>query len=84
MNAFVPYLAALHQRDLLEEARELRRARLAQRADPGVSAVRRALGVGARSLSGLFAAAARTLDPAEQPARIVRPVTDGAEGASAA
>jgi len=84
MNAFVPYLAALHQHDLLEEAAMLRIARRAQLADPGSSPVRRALGMGARGLSGLFAAAARTIDPNAQPARTVHPTGDRVEGASAA
>ena len=84
MNVFVPYLAALHQHDLLEEAAMLRIARRAQLADPGSSPVRRALGVGARSLSGLFALAARAIDPNEQPVRTARPAADCVEGASAA
>jgi hypothetical protein len=63
MNAFVPYLAALHQRDLIEEAELLRIARRAELANPGVSAWRRLLAVGAQSLSGVFASAARTFDP---------------------
>jgi hypothetical protein len=64
MNVFVPYLAALHQRDLLEEACLARIARRAQLADQGVPAWRRLLAVGASRLSGLFASAARTIDPA--------------------
>jgi hypothetical protein len=63
MNVFVPYLAALHQRDLLEEAEVLRIARRAELANPRVSAWRRLLAVGAQGLSGVFASAARTFDP---------------------
>ena len=63
MNAFVPYLAALHQRDLLEEAGLARIARRAQLANQDTPAWRRILAVGAQSLSGLFASAARTFDP---------------------
>jgi len=84
MNAFVPYLAALHQRDLLEEAREMRRARRAQLANPGVSPVRHALGAGARGLSSILASAARAVDPGEQPGRTPGPATDCVEGVSAA
>lgn len=64
MNVFVPYLAALHQQDLLEEALMLRIARRAELANPGVPAWRRVLAAGAQGLSGLFASAARTIDPA--------------------
>jgi hypothetical protein len=63
MNAFVPYLAALHQRDLLEEARLTRIAKRAQLADQAVPAWRRVLASGVRGLSGAFASAARTIDP---------------------
>lgn len=63
MNAFVPYLAALHQRDLLEEACLARIARRAQLADRGVAAWRRGLAASARGLSGLFASVARTIEP---------------------
>jgi hypothetical protein len=64
MNALAPYMAALHQQHLLEQAeldRLARRSRSA--ADPGVAGWRRGLGGGANRLSGLFASAARTLDP---------------------
>lgn len=64
MNVFVPYLAALHQRDLLDEAVMLRIARRAELANPGVPAWRRMLAAGAQGLSGMFASAARTIDPA--------------------
>ena len=59
MNAFVPYLAALHQQDLLEQAMLDRRAKVArdaQHAQSTVPAWRRRLG-------GLFASAAQSLDP---------------------
>jgi hypothetical protein len=64
MNVFVPYLAALHQRDLLEEAALMRIARRAELANQGVPAWRRLLAAGAQGLSGAFASAARTIDPA--------------------
>ena len=63
MNVFVPYLAALHQHDLLEEAAMVRLARRAEVANQGVPAWRRLLATGAQGLSGLFASAARTFDP---------------------
>ncbi len=68
MNAFVPYLAALHMQELLEEARAQRRAQLGRHEQPRVSAWRRGLG-------SAFASAARSLDPsvAEQPARSRKP-----------
>jgi hypothetical protein len=68
MNAFVPYLAALHQQDLLEQAFLDRRAKLSQHARPAVPAWRRAL-------SGLFASAAQTLDPSVEVERRTRPMT---------
>jgi hypothetical protein len=64
MNAFVPYLAALHQQDLLDEARRMRRARQVQLANPSTRAWRRTLGAAAQGLSNAFASAARTIDPA--------------------
>ena len=63
MNALAPYIAALHQQDLLEEAELVRRLKLARGSQPNVPAWRRGLGIGARGLSGLFASAARSLDP---------------------
>ena len=83
MNVFVPYLAALHQHDLLEEAALLRIARRAELANRDVSAWRRALGTGARGLSCLFALAARTLDPEARASRPIRSTTDCVEGAAA-
>ena len=56
MNAFVPYLAALHLQDLLEQAEIQRRVKLSAGSQPSVPAWR-------RSLSGLLASAARSLDP---------------------
>lgn len=55
MNVFVPYLAALHQQDLLEQAELGRRAKLFEHSRPSVPAWRRRLG-------GLLASAARALD----------------------
>jgi hypothetical protein len=63
MNALAPYIAALHQQNLLEEAELDRLARLSRSSKPGVAVWRRGLGGGARRLSGLFASAARSLDP---------------------
>lgn len=63
MNALAPYIAALHQQNLLEEAQLDRLARLSRSSKPEVATWRRGLGGGARRLSGLFASAARSLDP---------------------
>lgn len=63
MNALAPFIAALHQQDLLEEAELRRQVRLARAGKASVPAWRRGLGYGARGLSGLFASAARSLDP---------------------
>jgi hypothetical protein len=65
MNAFVPYLLALHQQDLLAEAEITRRAKLARAVQPGVAAWRRGLG-------GFLAFAARSLDPSIEPDRASR------------
>jgi hypothetical protein len=56
MSSFGPYLVALHLQDLLDEAALERRARLAHKGERGVPAWRRGLG-------GVFAVAARSLDP---------------------
>lgn len=56
MNFFKPYLAAIHLQELLDEAARERRAMLAHKGQPGVPGWRRNLG-------GLFASAARSLDP---------------------
>ena len=68
MNAFVPYLAALHQQDLLEQAFLDRRATFSQHAKAAVPAWR-------RSLSGLFASAAKSLDPSVEVERRTRSMT---------
>jgi hypothetical protein len=63
MNALAPYMAALHQQNLLEQAELDRLARASRSSKPEIAAWRRNLGGGARRLSGLFASAARGLDP---------------------
>ena len=62
MNAFGPYLAAIHLQDLLDDAAFERRARLAQKGQSGVPAWRRGLG-------SLFVSAARSLDPSVEAKR---------------
>ena len=56
MHALAPYLLALHQRDVLQEAEITRRLRLASAAQRGVPAWRRGLG-------GILVIAARSVDP---------------------
>jgi hypothetical protein len=68
MNAFVPYLAALHQQDLIQQALLDRRAKLAPHTEPSVPAWR-------RRLSGLFASAAQSLDPSVEVERRARRMT---------
>ena len=63
MNALAPYVAALHQQDLLEQASLDHLARLSRSSQPSVPAWRRSLGGGARLLSSAFGSAARSLDP---------------------
>ena len=63
MNALAPYLAAMHQQNLLEQAELDRMVRLSRSSKPEIAGWRRNLGGGARRLSGFFAGAARTLDP---------------------
>jgi hypothetical protein len=63
MHAYGSYLIALHLQDLLAEAELRRRVKLSQASQPSIPAWRRSLGSGARGLSGLFASAARSLDP---------------------
>jgi hypothetical protein len=63
MNALAPYLAAMHQQNLLEQAELDRLARRSRASKPEVAVWRRNLGGGARRLSGVFASAARSLDP---------------------
>jgi hypothetical protein len=70
MNAFVPYLAALHQRDLLDEAKSLRRRKLAEGSQSNVSTWRRSLG-------SAFASAARSLDPSVETGRSTSRTRDG-------
>ena len=65
MNAFVPYLAALHQQDLLEQAEIQRRVKLSTASQPSVPAWR-------RRLSGLLAAMAGSLDPSVEVTRSTR------------
>ena len=79
MNVFVPYLLALHQQDLLQEAELHRRAKLSESSQPGIPAWRRSLGSGARGLSGFFASAARSLDPSACVERATRR-SDGGVG----
>lgn len=64
MNALAPYMAAIHQQNLLEEAEVARLLRNNRASTTETAAWRRGLGGGARRLSGLFASAARSLDPA--------------------
>jgi hypothetical protein len=56
MNALAPYMAALRQEQLLDEAESARRAKLAAGSQPSVPAWRRGIG-------GVLAAAARSIDP---------------------
>jgi hypothetical protein len=63
VNALAPYMAALHQQDLLDQAELKQLARLARSSNPNVPAWRRNLGGGARRVSSAFASAARSLDP---------------------
>jgi len=69
MNALAPYIAAIHQQDLLEEAQVARLLAVSRASQPGIAAWRRGLGGGARRLSGLFASAARSLDPTTEAER---------------
>ena len=69
MHALAPYMAALHQQTLIEEAEVDRLLRRARSSQPGVSAWRRSLGGGARRLSGVLASAAHSLDPSVEAER---------------
>jgi hypothetical protein len=80
MNALAPYIAAIHQQNLLEEAEMSRLARLGRSSDTGVAAWRRGLGGGARRLSGLLAAAAHTLDPHEETQRVAHRTSERTVG----
>jgi hypothetical protein len=77
MNALAPYIAALHQQDLLAEADLRSRVKLARAAQPRVPAWRRGLGLGARGLSVVFASAARTLDPGTEAEPTTRQAVGG-------
>ncbi len=83
MNVFVPYLAALHQRDLLEDARLYRLAKLFESSQPKVPAWRRSLGGSARNLSGVLASVARSLDPSVETERSTSRPRDGVDRAFA-
>ena len=72
MNALAPYLAAIHQQNLLEEAELYRLAKRSRSSDATVAIWRRGLGGGARRLSGLFASAARSLDPSVETEAVAR------------
>jgi len=63
MHALAPYMAAIHQQNLLEEAEVARQLRNQRASTADIAAWRRGLGGGARRLSGFFGAAARSLDP---------------------
>ena len=80
MNALAPYIAALHQQNLLEEAELIRQARQSRSSDPGVAAWRRGLGGGARRLSGLFASAARSLDPSVESEKVAHRTSERTVG----
>ena len=70
MNALAPYIAALHQQDLLEAAEIRRRARLAAGSEPRIPAWRRGLG-------GLLVKAARSVDPGVEDRRSSHRPADG-------
>jgi hypothetical protein len=80
MNALAPYLAAIHQQNLLEEAELGRLVRLTRSSRPEIAAWRRGLGGGARRLSGLFASAARSLDPTLESATTKRRTSERTVG----
>jgi len=80
MNALAPYLAAIHQQNLLEEAELVRLVRLSRSSGPEVASWRRGLGGGARRLSGLFAFAARSLDPTVETEAVARRPSERAVG----
>ena len=69
MNALAPYIAALHQQNLLDEAELDRIVRRSRSSSSEIAAWRRGLGGGARRLSGLFASAAHSLDPSAEAER---------------
>jgi hypothetical protein len=64
MNAYGIYLAVLHQQDLLEQAQEYRRAKLAPAKPDTVPAWR-------KRLSDVLGSAASTIDPTVKVERVV-------------
>ena len=80
MNALAPYLAAIHQQNLLEEAQLVRLVKLSRSSGPTVPGWRRGLGSGARRLSGLLASAAHTLDPHEDAQRVAHRTSERTVG----
>jgi hypothetical protein len=80
MNALAPFIAAINQHNLLDEAELVRLVKRSQTADPTVAAWRRGLGGGARRLSGLFASAARALDPSVEAETVARRTTERTVG----
>lgn len=77
MNAFQPYLAAIHLQELRDEAARERRARIARKGANGVPPWRRSLG-------GLFVSAARSLDPSVEVVTDRRPAKERGARAFAA
>jgi hypothetical protein len=69
MNALAPYIAALHQQNLLDEAELDRIVRRSRASSSDVPAWRRGLGGCAFRLSGILASAARSLDPSAEAKR---------------
>jgi hypothetical protein len=80
MNALAPYIAAIHQQNLLEEAELFRLVKLSRSSSPEIAAWRRGLGGGARRLSGLFASAARSLDPTVEAQTVARRTSERTVG----
>ena len=80
MNALAPYLAAIHQQNLIEEAELDRLVRLSRSSDPGIAAWRRGLGGGAHRLSGLLASVARTIDPSLKTESVARRTSERTVG----
>jgi hypothetical protein len=80
MHVYGIYLATLHQLDLLEEARLDHRAKLTKASQPNVPAWRRGLGGSARSLSGVLASVARSLDPSVESERTAGRRSEGGVG----
>jgi len=63
ISPLAPYMMVIHQRELIEEARNREFAHRFELANPSVPAWRRVLGAGAQRLSDSLASAARTFDP---------------------